>query len=228
MFDRELTDVSPVTIETVCDRLLPAAGELTTGQLRARLQRLVIEADPGAAEEKRERSVAERWTYFEPTPEGTAELHAYGIPVEEAARAGRHINGLAYGLKRGGDKRSIDQLRVDVIVDLLQGKHLGCKAKGKGHRGGVHITTSLGTLAKLSEAPGEIEGFGPIAADITRQITTEQADNEWTVAVTCHHGEIIHVGTIRRRPTKTLARQVRAHYPTCYTPVVGCPPSTVI
>ncbi|MDX1469745.1 MAG: DUF222 domain-containing protein, partial [Acidimicrobiia bacterium] len=160
IFDRWLSGVDSETIEAACDRLLDAAGRLTTGQLRARLQRLVMEVDPDSTEQTRKRSVKERVTFFEPNPEGTANLYAYGIPVEEAARAGRHINGLAYGLKRAGDQRSIDQLRVDVLIDLLQGK-----AHRSSGGGGVHMTVSLETLAGLSEAPGELDGFAPVAAE---------------------------------------------------------------
>ena len=217
VFDRETFVLDPDVASQVCDRLLADAAELTTGQLRARLARLVIEADPEGAEKRVEEVVKDRWMLFEPTPEGVADLHAYGIPVDEAARAGRHVNGLAYGLKNAGDERSIDQLRVDVMVDLLQGKHFSYKGKGGG---GVHITASLDTLSRLSEAPGELEGYGPVIADITRQVVDAQHDAEWKVSVTDNDGHLIHVGTTKRRPTKTIRRIVEAVNPTCVFP--GC------
>ena len=218
VFDRWLADADVETIDTACDRLLDAAEHLTTGQLRARLQRLVMEVDPDSTEEKRRRSVEERVTFFEPNPEGTADLYAYGIPVEEAARAGRHINGLAYGLKRAGDERSIDQLRVDVLIDLLQGK--GHRSSDGGGGGGVHMTVSLETLAGLSEKPGELDGFAPVAADVARHVARTLESAEWTASVTCSHGGIVHVGTVRRRPSPTVSRYVRAHHSTCVYP--GC------
>lgn len=220
VFDRETIVLEPDVGSDVCDRLLPLASELTTGQLRARLARLVIEADPGEAEKRTQNAVEDRRMLFEPTPEGVADLHAYGIPVDEAARAGRHINGLAYGLKRSGDARTIDQLRVDVMVDLLQGNHLSRKSTGNGHSGGVHITATLDSLARLSETPGELAGFGPVGADIARQVVDAQHDAEWKVSVTDGDGHLIHVGTTKRRPTEHIKRIVEAVNPTCV--FVGC------
>lgn len=220
VFDRETIVLEPDMASDVCDRLLASASELTTGQLRARLARFVIEVDPEGSEKRTENAVEERRMLFEPTPEGVADLHAYGIPVDEAARAGRHVNGLAYGLKRSGDDRSIDQLRVDVMVDLLQGKHLSCGNTGKGHGGGVHITATLDSLARLSETPGELAGYGPVYADITRRVIDAQHGSEWKVSVTDDDGHLIHVGTTKRRPTKSIKRIVETLHSTCV--FVGC------
>ena len=65
---------------------------------------------------------------------------------------------------------SIDQLRADVFLDLLQGRSVGSGAD----RGTVDITVDLGVLAGLSEAPGELNGYGPVIADIARQVAREQ------------------------------------------------------
>ncbi|MDX1469309.1 MAG: hypothetical protein R3258_08200, partial [Acidimicrobiia bacterium] len=110
-----------------------------------------------------------------------------------------------------------------VLIDLLQGK-----AHRSSGGGGVHMTVSLETLAGLSEAPGELDGFAPVAAEVARQVARTLPSSEWTAAVTCSHGEIVHVGTVRRRPSPKVSRHVRAHNPTCAIRGVGCPRSIAI
>ena len=61
-------------------------------------------------------------------------------------------------MKRDGEARTMDQLRVDVYLDLLLGKATDTSG------GGVHIRTDLDTVAGLAAHPGELEGYGPVIA----------------------------------------------------------------
>jgi hypothetical protein len=109
----------------------------------------------------------------------------------------------------------MDQIRADVFIDLLLGE-----SDGNGRQGGVEITVDLKTLADLSESPGELAGYGPVIADIARQVAHEQRDTQWRTRVVDDNGQIIHTGTTRRRPDARLKREILASYPTCAFP--GC------
>ena len=66
----------------------------------------------------------------------------------------------------------------------------------------VDIQVDLDTLAGLYESPGELAGYGPVIADIARQVTDQQHGSQWRYAVTDpSSGQILHSGVTRRRPT---------------------------
>ncbi len=111
----------------------------------------------------------------------------------------------------------MDQIRADVLLDLLQGRQTD---QTRGTRGTVDIQVDLTTLAQLSENPGQLAGYGPVIADIARQVTTQQSDSEWRYTILNEEGQVISNGTTRRRPNTQLKRQVEAENPTCVFP--GC------
>jgi hypothetical protein len=148
-------------------------------------------------------------------PDGTANLCGWSLPADRVAQARDYINQIARSLKTSSESRTLDQLRADVFLDLL------CGTPHTSHTGGggvVDIRVDLTTLAGLAEAPGQIPGFGPVIADVARQIAAEHGDT-WQITLT-HQAQPVWVGTTRRRPTTQIARRVRARYPTCVFP--GC------
>jgi hypothetical protein len=209
----------------VVERVIDSAGELTTGELRARLERLIIEADPDAAAERYASAVNTRRLHTESSGDGTAHLLGLDLPPHRVNAASRRINHLARSLKTKGETRTMDQLRADVYLDLLL-TTTGTAKNAAG--GGVHLYSDLDTLAGLAAHPGELNGWGPVIADVARQVAEEQQDTEWRWSVTHPQtGEIIHDGITRRRPTTTLRRSVEAKdhtciFPGCRMPAVDC------
>lgn len=202
--------------QEAADELLRDAPELTTSQLAARLRRLCLEANPDDARDRYQQAVAERRVVSEPTPEGTADLLGLDLPPHRVAAARRRINRLAKSLRRGGEARTIDQLRADVLLDLLTGSGVGAGWD----RGMVDIHVDLTTLTELRETPGELAGYGPVVADIARKVAAEQPRAEWRYTVTDDTGRVISNGITRRRPTTAQRREVHAVSPTCVFP--GC------
>jgi len=76
------------------------------------------------------------------------------------------------------------------------------------------------TLAGLDDHASEIPGMGPVIADIARQVAATQPKAEWRYVVSDNHGQVIHIGTTRKRPTTTISREVQTHQPVCTFP--GC------
>lgn len=198
----------------VADCVLPDAQDLTTGQLRACIRRLCIEVNPKDAEERSKSAVEERRMIITPTVDGTGDIHGYGAPIDRAAAIGRRINTLARGLKTSLETRTMDQLRMDVFLDLLEGHHEDASM------GKVVIHADLKTLAELSDTPGELAGYAPVIADIPRQVADRQRDATWEFVVTDESGQVTGTGTTRRRPSAALKREILARYPTCVAP--GC------
>ena len=111
----------------------------------------------------------------------------------------------------------MDQLRADIFIDLLQGT---VEDESGRNRGVVDINVDLETLTRLADHAGELAGYGPVIADIARQVAGESHDAEWRYTVTDPNGGVITNGTTRRRPTASQVREVHAQHPTCVFP--GC------
>lgn len=197
----------------VASTILPDASTLTTGQLRARLSKLVIAVDPDAAAVRHRLRVTGRRIVLQPDQDSCASLCAFDLPAADAVAASNRLNELAHAAKRAGDSRTMDQLRADTFLDLLLGRtHHGDR------RGGVELVGSLETLTNLADAPGDIAGYGPVIADIARQIASQQRQAQWTFRIT-DKGHVYH-GVTRRRPSAAMAREVNGRDRTCRAP--GC------
>ena len=206
------------TARKVADAALEKAGEETTGQLRARIQRLVIAVDPDSARERYEVRLKERRVVIEATEAGTANLFGMDLPAADTNAAMRRINRLARSAKTADDHRTLDQIRADILLDLLNGRQPG---QSRGDGAVVDIRVDLTTLTGLDDNPAEIPGWGPVIADVARQVAEEQDKAEWRITVTDPDtGRPIHVGITRRRPTSSQRRSVEAVALTCVLP--GC------
>jgi hypothetical protein len=211
----ETSHLESANAQRVAEAALERAPFQTTGQLGARLRKLVILLDLEGANTGYQDAVEERRVTSSANPDGTANLHGLNLPAHRAGAVMRRINRLARAARSASDPRTMDQIRADVLMDLLQGQH-----RGHDKQGSVNIHVDLNTLAGLSEHPGELAGYGPVIADIARQVSEEQSDSEWRYTVTDADGQVVSNGTTRRRPTAEQARQVEARNPTCVFP--GC------
>ena len=102
-------------------RVLPGAGRQTTAQLRARLRRAVIAADPGGAERRREEAERHAKVSLYADEDGTATLAGAGLPAVQAAAAMARITAIARAMKAAGHGGGLDLHRAKVMLGLLLG-----------------------------------------------------------------------------------------------------------
>jgi hypothetical protein len=208
----------------VVGRVIEAATRLTTGQLGALIRRVCVQADPDDATVRFREAVDGRRVVVEPSVEGTAHLYGLDLPPDRVEAAMRRIADLARGLKTADEVRTLDQIRADVFLDLLDGKHYAQGSK----RGTVDIHVDLTTLARLADDPGELAGYGPVIADIARQVAENQPQAEWRWTLTHpDSGQVVDNGITRRRPTTAQRRHVEARnrscvFPGCRMPAINC------
>ncbi|MEA2002313.1 MAG: DUF222 domain-containing protein [Actinomycetota bacterium] len=201
----------------VVDRILTDAPGLTTGQLAARLRRLCIEADPDAAAQRYEHAVEDRRVVTQPSEWGTASLFAIDLPPHRVAAVMNRINHLAWNLRSKTETRTMDQLRADILMDLLEGN----AHSGKGGKGVIDLHVGLEALTRLTDTPGELAGYGPVIADIARQVAEQQLDAEWRFTITdSDTSRPIGNGITRYRPNASQRREAQARNPVCVFP--GC------
>jgi Domain of unknown function (DUF222) len=192
-------------VRAIADDLLPPAEEWTASQLRSRLQREILTADPDAAGQRYQRSVEQRRVELTANPDTTAYLAGLFLPPERAAAAFERVDALARGLKNDGDARTLDQLRADVFCDLLAAT-VPPSSPGPVHRTGVvELLVPLAALTGEADRPAILAGYGPVIADIARQVAEQAAHSgsgyQWRFRVYDSDGTLLHNGVTRARPT---------------------------
>ncbi|MCA1736963.1 MAG: HNH endonuclease [Actinobacteria bacterium] len=201
----------------VIDQVIGNAPHLSTGQLRARLAKLCLLVNPDESKLRYEQTLDQRRVASRPTTEGTADLYGSHLPPDRVEAAYRRLTHLARKLKRRGETRTLDQIRADLLLDLV----LGVEQSSSTGEGTVDIHVDLDTLAGLGETPGELLGFGPVISDIARQVTARQLDCRWSWTVTDPEtGLPLYNGITRRRPRAAVRQAVEARNPHCTFP--GC------
>ena len=201
----------------VVDRIIDTAPQLTTGQLGVRIRELCFTVDPDQSKSRYEQAHEERRVYREATEAGTANLMILNAAPDRAAEASNLINKIALDLKTADETRTLDQLRTDIALDLLCGRG-NTNRTGKGT---IDLHVDLTTLTELNDNPGELAGYGPVIADIARQVTEHQQQAEWRYTITHPDtGMVVDNGTTKRRPKTSQQRHVQTRNRTCITP--GC------
>jgi hypothetical protein len=195
----------------VCDRVMDRAERMTTGQLRGLVQRLCLELDPDSVLIRQRDEVEERRVWAELSDAGTAEINGCGLDPIRVAKAMDRIDGLARSRRTDGEGRTIDQLRADVFLDLLEGN-----GTVSSRRGVVDIRVELTTLLGLDRKCVELAGFGPLVDDVVSRL---DVSDRWQMTVT-HSGQVIDSVLTRRRPADGIRRRVEARDQTCVFP--GC------
>ncbi len=214
----ETAHVPEEAARRIVDSLIEWATGQTTSQIKRRVRQLVIADDPAAAARRYEDAVEERLVVADPNPDGTANLCGFNLPPDRVTAIKRYLTYCARKLRRQGDPRSMDQIRADLFMDFLSGGGAGAAGAAKGF---VELRVDIATLVGLSELPGDLGGYGPIVADLTRQLALGLPQLEWRYAITDPDtGRLRQVGTTRRRPTVRQRRYVTSRDPTC--PFPGC------
>lgn len=104
------------TCLAVSEEVLPAAPGLQPAELTRRVQRLVIEANPGQSAERARRARASRTlSAIQPLPDGLARISITSGRLDVAAfRTAADL--AAKAAKSAGDERTMDQLRADAAT----------------------------------------------------------------------------------------------------------------
>jgi hypothetical protein len=100
--------------------LAEIAGSLTFGKLRAAARRLALELDPEAAE--RRKQAARQDAHVRPFREesGNAGMVARELPPDEVLASWQHVQQRALDLRAAGVPGTLEELRVQAYLDLLQ------------------------------------------------------------------------------------------------------------
>ncbi|MEX5636501.1 HNH endonuclease signature motif containing protein [Parafrankia sp. FMc2] len=181
----------------------------------------VLRLDPAGAERRAEERKKERGVWIEPEDDAVSTLAAR-LPSDQAEACYRRICALAEGIARDradDDSRTLDQIRADVLVDIVMGRAehatpIGCD---------IQVVVPVTTLLGLGQEPGELAGYGPLPAAVAREIAMRPGST-WRRLLTDPQGALLEVAD-RRLPSPAQVRHVRARnrqctHPTCTRPAV--------
>ncbi|MFP5068305.1 DUF222 domain-containing protein [Pseudonocardia nantongensis] len=121
VFADQLEFLDDAQATRICAALVPEAPGLTTGQLRARLQRMVIAIDPESAQRRYRRALRERRVICYLDAEGTATISATGLDPSAAQAACERVDALARAVRAAGHPDRLPSIRADVAIALLDG-----------------------------------------------------------------------------------------------------------
>ncbi|QUQ62989.1 DUF222 domain-containing protein [Kutzneria sp. CA-103260] len=158
--DRVVHLTDPELVAQVDEALAEVAPELTRTQLARRATKAVAEADPLGYDQRRLKAREDRRVEFTPLPDGMAQLSII-LPAIDARQAYDLLTQDARALAK--DDRTTDQKRADAFLDRFLGYGVDRKVQ-------VHVTIPVETLMGLTEDPGLLDGYGPIAADSAREL----------------------------------------------------------
>ena len=175
------------------------------GALTRRVTRAVLQAEaalePRATERREADARADRRVVVRPEPDAMASLWAL-LPAEQARRFAVGLDELArrqqHADRAAGVDRTADQRRADLLAMLpalalhaLDGTTPGPDC---GHPAVVvNVHVPLATALGLSDAPGRLDGYGPVSAGSVRLLLPGARLRQ--VLVDEATGEVLHVAS---------------------------------
>ncbi|NOJ60789.1 DUF222 domain-containing protein [Arthrobacter sp. 260] len=225
-----IPDTDPAVTADFEARLIGMASLTTVAKFRQQANRLREELHPETITVRRKRAVKERGVFLTPSYDGMAWLEAY-LPVDQAAGIFHRVDTAARALQGHDEPRTLTQLRADVLIDVLT------SAGATGHvqepsdedqrqehhpywgvQARVFVTVPVMTLLG-GDAPGELEGYGPIDPDTARRLAGH-APSFTRILTHPFTGARLGADATTYRVPKDLQDAVRVRDRTCRHP--GC------
>jgi Domain of unknown function (DUF222) len=221
---RYLDRVAAVEVEAT---VLAKAGAQTTSMVKKAVRKAAIAADPVLAQTRCASMKADRGVWLIPQEDGFAELRAL-LNAADAITIHNVLTAAGQAAKTvGGESRTIDQLRADYLVApfvaaVASGDLAGAVptrlASHRGQRGQLQITVPASVIMGVSNAPGELVGYGPITAEVARELA---GDCTWRRIITNPvDGTFLAADTDTYRPPAALVRHIELRDGTCV--FLGC------
>ncbi|WP_349425761.1 DUF222 domain-containing protein [Microbacterium sp. LWS13-1.2] len=228
-----VNELEPEFRAQVLESGIVLAESEAVGTFRRKLRTLIDKVRSATLTERYERAVTRRRIAVEPDDGGMGWLHVYAPMVAIHAAVSR-VTAMAKAMKvRDGETRTLDQVRADVVLDLLiDGATEIHPDHARGARATVFVTTPVLALLHDSDAsraaagidPPVVEGIGPIPLPVARELAGGASG--WTRVLTHPEtGMVLSVGRDQYRPPPALQKLVKWRADRCMGPGCGMPAS---
>lgn len=222
------------------ERAVELAVRMTPTQLRRAVARLRDELHEQPLVERHARALADRGVWLTPEIDGMATVCAY-VPAPVAVGALGRLDRIARSLRDGegehprGGERTLAQMRADAWGDLLCHGDIagtapivedqGVATFVPGLRAEIRLTLAASTASGADDAPGELDGYGPIPAETARVLVGVGASFT-TVLTDAETGAVVSVGRTHRVPPPRMRLLLHLRDQTCRFPGCTRPAST--
>lgn len=150
--------------------ILPRAVETTPTRARAVAKAVAERIDPLPLTERHQQAMDTRGVWASPLEDGMGELRIIA-PAALVFGAHDRATQMAQVIKREcGDGRTLDQIRADVLTDLLL---TATPTEGEGLdaiRATVQVTVPADTITGLGDDAAFLAGYGPVDPDTARRL----------------------------------------------------------
>ena len=158
------------------DAKISAAGISRMGPRSAAAcaRKHAYEADPEGYVQRGRTERKNRRVTLRPAPDTMSVLSGY-LPAEHGVACLKALRDQADALKAAGDRRCRDQIMADTLVERLTGQASAADVNAE-----VQIVMSLDALLYAnSQTPAELNGYGPLPADLARDLLASSKGRLW-------------------------------------------------
>ncbi|WP_083934277.1 HNH endonuclease signature motif containing protein [Sciscionella marina] len=173
------------------------------------LRRLADGLEPEAKAIRIAAARTARRVSFRDRANGTGNLSAR-LPSEDLAACETRVEAITRSLRRAGDPRTLDQLRADVVTDLLTGhdRHTGVQAV-------VNVHVPLGVALEISDEHCRVNGYGEIPAHTAQAMLADPRNAVRKILTDPDTGVIRGLGRHCYRPSARQRDYVRLRDQRC-------------
>jgi hypothetical protein len=204
--------------------------EMGDRQLAAACQKAAYLLDPESYVSRRRHAEADRRVTIRPAPDAMVWLTAL-LPVKVGVGAYAALTGSAASARAAGDRRTKGQVMADTLVRSVLA---GAADPEADETHDVPVPVSLGlvmtdqALFGTSDEPAYVESYGPIPAELAREIIAGACTREERLAVRRLYtspatGELVSMDSRSRSFAGALGRFIRLRDRTCRTPWCDAP-----
>ena len=191
-------------------------------------QAMAARLDPASVVERRRRAETDRTVTLRPAPDTMTRLSAL-LPVKDGVAVHAVLGRIADRARAAGDTRSRGQLMADTLVAAV-GSYAGhgpdVDAPAAGLEIGLVMTDA--SLFGVSDEPAHLEGFGPVPAELARELVVDACSRDERVWLRRLYtspttGELVAMDSRARVFRGSLARFIRLRDQVCRTPWCNAP-----
>lgn len=191
-------------------------------KLEARAKALAYELDPHAVVARVGKAEKDRRVTSRPAPDCMASVTAL-LPVTKGVGVIAALRRAADLHTAEGDGRSRDQIMADVLFERVT----GCAAVD-GPPITVNLVLSDSALMGKTNGAAHVQGYGPIPAEIARQLIATAAGRDTELALRRLYarpstGALVAMESVARKFPKALGLLIQLRDQTCRTPFCDAP-----
>jgi hypothetical protein len=199
---------NPERIEAMGDR-----------ELVAEARKLAYQLDPASFVARRRRAEADRRVTLRPAPDVMSQLSAL-LSVKAGVAVYAVLTREADRLRAAGDERSRGQLMADVLVQRVLS---GSSANGVEPDVMINLVVSDQVLFGGSHEAGHVDGYGPVPADLARDLAGTVGAWLRRLYVRPETGSLVAMDSTARKVPGKLGELLRLRDQICRTPWCDAP-----